>query len=61
MKEKQRRPAKNLTLDPRITELADLHISRNRKLRSFSHYVETLVIRDLRRKGVRLPSAYATI
>lgn len=52
--------AKNLLLDARLTALADLHVSKNRKLHSLSNYVEQLLVRDLRKKGIRLPSEFAT-
>lgn len=55
-----RKPAKNLTLNPRLTALADIEVSKNHKLTSLSKYVETLLARDLRRKGVRLPAEFAT-
>lgn len=61
MKDPNKRVAKNLTFDTRITALAVLHVSKNRKLHSLSHYVETLLVRDLRKKGVRLPSEFATL
>lgn len=55
-----KRTAKNLTLDPRVALLADSHVSKNRKLHSLSHYVETLLVRDLRKRGIRLPAEFAT-
>lgn len=60
MKDNKRVP-QNLTFDARVIALAKLHVSKNRKLHSLSHYAETLLVRDLRKKGVRLPSEFATV
>lgn len=60
MKDKNKK-AKNLHLDSRVCQLAELHVSKNRKLHSVSDYVETLLVRDLRKKGIRLPAEFATL
>lgn len=57
----RRKSAVNLSLDLGLTIIATEYVRSNRRYRSFSNYVELLIVRDLRRKGVRLPAEFATV